>query len=785
MKNKFVLGLFVLLLVSKPALFAQNADYKKFDTSKLALLIAEGINKVRDSLQAKPLQFSNKSLLKAAENQSVYMASTGKLSHGQTNQKYKDPASRISNFGGKYLMTAENVAYIDPGTNSGISIEQLAKMFVQNWVNSPSHFANLSNKNLTETAVFVHFDKAKNRFYATQVFGTPEQELSTTFKVPNNAYGIKSPGQDYVNNCKSCIDFYQSKPNDVQYGLQRIGDDVYFLMTDMDWLQQMFIGENDGFAVDIIQRDQFMCGAQNITASALYRGVLLPPIYAKTIKATAQLDPNKIVRVKAGTIPIDLRNKDLEFNFLWISNKYSCHNTVFYDIPVDKWDLIPMPLLADMPAAKNPEDTWLTKKFKFVIPFEKDKYDYKKEDLKPLYDSLNMTEFAIKSIKISAFASVEGSEERNVILQQKRAESIVHALQDYQKETIKQEIAVPENWVEFFQDIEYTPFSKFKSQSKIEIKESLAELKDNQALEKILAKHRKAILIIDLEKRTNYGNNPALLKQEFEKLLSTKKIEQAAQLQAYMYENVVNKKLPATIIDEIIIPEKLEYTQLYNNSLVFKYEFLQSALPATIAAFEKLKTIKPNDAKCNYNLAVLHIKAWLLGNNLLENNALKKEIENLTKLGIEPNKVKKLMLNYHIVLSEKLFAKRMYNEKDKAIIYLYSNYKQAISTDEEHLALARYFARYSKFDWATTLLTEKANKVDVNEDLLFYYINLVLFDSKITSKPSFRTILLNAANSNKKRFCNMFKRNHSEPGAISFQLLSDVYLKKNYCEICE
>ena len=764
---------------------AQNIDYKKFDTKKLEQLILENINKTRDSLQVKALVSKSKSLKKAADNHAEYLAKTGKLSHGQTDKKYKDHNTRIAAFGGKYMMTAENVAFIEPSSKDNFTEESLAKQFVNNWNKSLGHFKNLSNKNLQETAVSVFYDKAKNRFYAVQVFGTPELELSKSVKVPNNVYGIKSPGQDYFTNCKQCMDFYQSKPADVQYGFHRIGDDIYFMMTDADWLNKMFVNEKDGFAVDIIQRDQYICGAENVVAGGLYKGVLLPPIYLKDIKKIAQIDENHRVKIKAGSIPIDLRDKEIEFNFVWLSNNFSCHNTVFYDLPNDKWDLLPMSLLADLPESQNPEDTWLNKKMKFTIPFEKDKFTYKSEDIKPLYDSLKLTDYTIKSIKINAFASVEGTEQRNILLQQKRAESIVAALQAYQKETIKQEVSVSENWVEFFQDIENTPFSKFKSQSKIEIKENLVELKDNQSLEKILSKHRKAILVFELEKRTNFGSNPELLQAEFNKLVSAKKLTEAVQLQSYIYASIVNKILPATSANLINIPEKIEYGTLLNNSYVFKYETFTQDLQTVLAAFNKLQALKPTDPKINYNLTVLKIKKWLSESQIIENGALRKEIENLSKLGIEQVKVKRLLLNYHFILSEKLLAKRLYSEKDKALNYIYNTYKQAITSEEDYLALSRFFARYSKFDWSAMLLADKVLKVDVSEDLLFYYINLTLFDSKITGKPSFRTILLNASNSNKKRFCTMFKRIHSEEGAISFQLLGDFYLKKSYCEICE
>ena len=780
---KLLLLLFLFFYVDKS--LCQTIDVSKFDQEKLAATIVTQINAVRDSLTLKQVVPNSKSLWKAAENQAAYLLQTGKLSHTQTTSKYKDPAVRIQTFGGNYTICSENVAYIGLAPLQKISYEALAQQFVQGWIKSPGHFKNLTAPAVTETAVAVSFDAAKNIFYAVQVFAAPAFELSNTYKVPSNGYGIKEAGQNYMTACKTCIDFYQTKPSDVNYALRREGDHIYFEMNDADWLAKMFVGKNDGMAIDIVQRDQYRCGAKNVSAGPFYKGVLLAPIYSKTIQKLASKDAKQHVRVLVGIVPKDLVDKELEFNFIWLVDKNICRYTVFYDVPNDAWDLLPMPLQANMPSSAKPGDTWLNKTMQFVIPFEKDKFSYKKEDMKPLYDSLRLTDYAIKSIKINAFASIEGTEARNTLLQQKRAESIVAALQDYQQEHIRQELNVAENWVAFFQDIDNTPFAKYKTMRKADIKEALQAQKDNVALEKILAKHRKALLVFELEKRTNYSTNPRLLSQTFDKLLASQQTEEAIALQAYIYNGVANKTLDSSLADNISIPEKLSNSTLLQNRLVFKYEIEKKETNAMLEAFQQLLRLNPKDPKINYNIVVLQLRQWLAQNDVLEAPLLKNEIVALSKLGVDAVQIKKLLLNYHFIWAEKLMYQRRYDEKDQALKFIYSTYKQVLQNPKDYLALARFFARYSKFDWATALLSDKVNKVEVEEDLLFYYINMTLFDAKITSKPAFRIVLLNAANSNKKRFCTMFNTIHSGEGAISFQLLNDDYLKNSYCEICE
>ena len=143
-----------------------------------------------------------------------------------------------------------------------------------------------------------------------------------------------------------------------------------------------------------------------------------------------------------------------------------------------------------------------------------------------------------------------------------------------------------------------------------------------------------------------------------------------------------------------------------------------------------------------------------------------------------------MLINYEIVMCEYYMRYGDYFNKDKSLkyIYIYSNYKYVPLSDIDYLSLTQYFASYSKYDWSTKLLKKKVKSVNVDEDLLFYYLNLTLFDEKMTKRSEYRTIILNAYNINKIRFCEIF-----EPfgeGGVTFQLLENEYLRKTYCENC-
>ena len=83
-----------------------------------------------------------------------------------------------------------------------------------------------------------------------------------------------------------------------------------------------------------------------------------------------------------------------------------------------------------------------------------------------------MTDYNIKAINIKAYSSIEGIASRNIELQELRANSIVSALQSFQKPTIKTVVSTSENWVDFFNDIKSTKYRTLLSLNKTEIKEN-------------------------------------------------------------------------------------------------------------------------------------------------------------------------------------------------------------------------------------------------------------------------------------------------------------------------
>ncbi len=789
----------MLLSTLAGSALAQQAtpiDVAHFDAALLSRLLLQESNRVRDSLQLKP--FTDDAVLaKAASHHAAFVSKEGKVTHTQTSDKYKTVQKRIEAMGGGFLTVAENVAMcpvgvpisskVQPGQRVVIkTYEALAAQLVGQWVHSPTHFKNLSGS-FDKLSVQAGADRKTGKVYAVQVFGLLPPALPVAVSVPRDMYGLKDAGDKVMAKCKSCFEALKTKPADVKMGLMREGKDIYFVMNDARWVDMFFKGNTDGVAVDILWRDQFGCQypAKTGEAALPYRGLLLPPVYRKELLAYNQASRPNELAVKVGEVPEGMGERGLEFNLVLINNKTFCQYTAFYDIPGERWSLLDMGLFVDTLTENEgvSRSQLLQKGLKFEIPFPKDKAEFSAKDIKPLYDSLRLNTFSIKSVAIRAYASVEGSTERNERLQQQRAESIVKALQGFQVGSIQKDIQTSENWVEFLEEVSSTRYAHLKDKSKLEIKAALEDKQVSDALEPMLSKHRKAIVYVQLEERQDATyTNPMQLRKLFGQAIARKNFKEAIELQQIIFANIRHNRIPTSFIDSLEIPPQAEWGDLLSSNEVFRYSIYPDQLESSIVRMQRLADMLPGNPRIHYNLCALKLKAWQLEPNPQQSSILWNEITALEKKKIDQRLLKRIKINYAIVFSAVLARQKNYAEKDKWVRYIYQNYRELSLTDDDAVRLARYFTEYSQYRWSIDLLTPMAKKIDVSEDLLFYYLNLTIINDQLTNKTDYRTILLNAINVNQARYCNLFSTYNE--GGITFQLLGNPYLKRTYCENC-
>lgn len=579
---------------------------------------------------------------------------------------------------------------------------------------------------------------------------------------------------------------FRQKPKEVGFSIKREGNKLFLNTNDKKWFATIFKNSGDGIAIDVVSKSLFACGKE--VSESQIRGTLLPAVYAQKLMRGFKKDATtERFKTLVGTIPKGLEKEELEFNILFLSNKTLCRYQTIYNLDSFPWDLLDMGVYLDSLTYKNKKinssDKFVTKykTLKFVIPFKKNKAEYSKEDIKPLYDSLKLTDFNIKKINIKAYSSIEGSLKRNLELQEKRANSIVKSMQSFQNENIITEISSSENWVEFLNDISKTPYKDFKKLSKNQIKQKVVGTVSNE-LEKYLKNHRKAVITLDLEKKDKYKDmSKEKLVTVFNDFVAKENIEEALVVQNSIFEKLKTESSP-DLLQQLNVPRQVKFLPILSKNSSYKYVLNLSYAKIAFDELKRLETLDPENKNIKYNLVVVQFVIWRNKWQNINQNKFKNEILQLKNYGVSQNLIDRMLVNFHIVKAEKNMRARKYDEKDASVEFIIDTYENFELSNFDYLSLAQFLTYYSNTDEATEVLDEKVRTITVDEDLLFYYLNLTIIDEYAVASKNYRTIMLNAIEMNKERFCKLF--NPSLEKGVTFQLLKNKFLKETYCENC-
>ena len=608
----------------------------------------------------------------------------------------------------------------------------------------------------------------------------------------NNSFSQKYHGIKYNIDrsevCQNMTSIFLNKPKEVKFSVKRDGNKLFFNVNNEEWFNTLLKIPNHALAIDIVNKSRYECGLKN--QDKQFKGVVTKPKPGRELIRNLKSLRDNRYKVFVAQVPDNLIGKELEYNLLFLNDNNLCRYQAIYNLKSYPWDLLDMGMYLDSltytnkSINPNSKETFLIKNktLTFIIPFEKNKSNYTSEDVKPIYDSLRLTDFNIKTIDIKGYSSVEGSLERNIELQQERANSIVNALQSFQEPTITTNVSSSENWVEFLNDIKSTQFQDLAELSKNQIKSKLAEGLSKE-LEPILKDHRKAVLKLELQKKDKYKMmSPDELVANFNSAISNNELQEAREIQNSIFEKLKSNTISPDLLQKMQIPKQIKFLDFLNkNSVIKVFQDVRQSL-IVYKELKELKKLVPKDKKVNYNMIALKIKLWRFKAFDVNASSLKNEIQNLENFDVPTLLISRMMVNYHIVRAENLMRSRDYKNKDKSVDYINSNYDNFPLSDYDYLSLAQFFSFYANTNLAINLLEEKSKSIDIDEDLLYYFLNLTIVNEDLTNSKEYRTVLLNAINMNKDRFCKLF--NSVEKDGVTFQLLDNEYLKETYCENC-
>jgi uncharacterized protein YkwD len=762
-------------------------DVRAFNSNLISKLMLEKVNQIRDSLHLSILE-DDPILFKAAQSQVNFIVKTNQLTHIQKKKKLATPIDRVKYFKGAFLIVEENCSATFTGKpiierdrkeHIYYTYRQVANVLIKAWVNTPKNFKNMINKDMKLSGIALSINPGKGEIFAVHVVGTKTKPPVVIPKYEIKKYDAAT--------CKPCDDALLAMPPNIKFGYKIVEGEIFLTFSDLEYLKRIINQPKDAFALDIVQKNLFPCSGTNLIDSTKhYQGILIIPVLRDSIFLKNQAKEKKELLLSMGKLPSDV-NGDFEVNLMILKNQRLCKYYNFYGHPSIGNDILDIGLIRDSIHDKTHRHIYHLfshERLNFVVPFEKNKFTYQREDILPLFDSLKTKKGSLKYIHIKVYSSVEGSLDLNQNLQVERAMGIVKLLQSQQADSITTKIESEENWAAFFSDIRNTAYKDLKDLSKEEIKEKLKDEQVKADLEPILKNHRKATIMLLIENKKDIkAEDTEGMKLVFKQNIQRKNIKEAVDIQSHFLSYVRRKILSEEFLDTLVIPETLLYGRLLSNKAAFKYFEGKDSMDIhkAYAEFSRLQKLIPSNPYLIYNLSVLKIKMWHAGeDSIIKHEVMLKEIQSLLNMHIDKKMVKRLLIDFYLLATDHFVKTNQLKLKEQALNYINTSYASAIHNEEELMLLTNYLIYYDRSDLALKILHPHAVKHNVSENLLFYYIALTIINDFETSKINYASILHSAIKINKERFCKLF----SSTG-ITFQLLNNDKLKTLYCQECE
>ncbi|MBT4339992.1 MAG: hypothetical protein HOD63_15485 [Bacteroidetes bacterium] len=771
-----------------PASYYDQIDPESFRPKLMVEILLSELNRHRDDQGLEELVV-NEVLEKAADDQAFFMATKEEVTLKNKGNK-KTTGKRVTLYGGTSL--AKEIVFkanIKNGREARTYLE-VAEEIVNKWVTRKRTKIILEKQDYIFAGLGAVVDYEGKKVYTSVVFGNhytfnlgARMRNSMDYPYSTKKFGLKKYD---VKACRKCSKFENIE--ELQKALYVKDGKIYFhYNANPKALKRILRNKKDGLAVDIVQKDQYGCRVDNIVDYDLInKGVLLKPLYSKKIYKRNMV-PGKRVKdflLVLGQLPNEI-SRDYELNLLVIQNKKVCRSITQTYVETGDADYFnPLELVPD--TVTIPTETFYipspdTNTLFFTIPFEKNKFEYKSEDIEEFLKTLNKPDFIILELAISAYSSIEGSDEKNLVLQNKRAESIVNALEKRQQDKFISSINTDYAWENFKNDIMSTKWSHLANKSRLQAKEYIVANNLLNQLEPILAKHRYA----EIEMRVTYDiqgdKEQAFVLDKFNREISKDDIPFAFSIQKYIVDKVVQKIYNGDLGTNMDIPEAADKAPFLINKLFLEKIAVRNKLNDDYCdRIYQLHKYSPDNPFILYNKIYCDIHSSELTDKK-EIADMQNLIDGLYNVKLEKELVDMLNLDYQFRLIK---INDTLKNPSPLVIKSFTKIKSIVHLDEtswqNSLELAQLFIKYKDYKFAVKLMEPFVEEDDIDEEFLFTYVSLCAMNPSKLMSNNFAKSLSKASEINPKRYCDLFKGDK-----FSFQVFDNPFVKEHFCEACK
>lgn len=742
-------------------------------------LFIQHLNQHRKAQGLSPLN-TDEVLEAAAKDHSYYQFGLGQLTHIESIPGKKNPDDRVFFHGGNHDQVGENCLFT-PVINQegkGLTCEEIAlEMFIQ-WKNSSSHYNNMIKPNYTLTGLGLVYDNKNKRIFATQLFAQSKYiPVFGNLENTNTSWGVGSYDEAKCTLHQddeflaSIIGNYLSIRN----------DSVYIYYRDLEKVRRIISGEKDGFALDILLREQFLCApSHNLHASPVHDGLMLKPIYkAELFRNNKYGKVNEFLSF-LGMLPKEIKGKNFSVSAILIKNGQRCRYTYPISIPEGKLELVDIrPFWLYYEGKVAP--CHYVEEFIFKIPFEQGKSEFNQEQLdKALFAVKGYKPFII-SAHIKSYASVEGTKQGNLALQQKRANELLHFTKPFLPANAKVNVSGAINYDLFRKQVKGTKWAYLEKLSESEIDKKLKSAKFLDSISRYLPDQRVATITIKVEVDFNENTPVEYLHTGLYYRIMNRDSLEARKIYNKMIRAYEQGKITPNELCRYQIPLDRKLAPLINNYLAawcLSDSFFTSKpkMDYLMKAIDLLHDSKP----FRYNVFLYCLKLWEKQNTLLmEVDALEQYVKNLDPRYFSKEHIDNSLLNFYLLATPYFHNSRKYSQMEYGLGVLKTKLETTSISEKDAIKLAKYFNRYFKFEWSTNVLKRYVlNKPNCSSEAFFTFLKTVTLYRSALNDDQFYMLMKQAPAKNRTEFCKWI--NESD-----FQLLRDEKVKLLYCESCK
>ncbi|MCW3072821.1 MAG: hypothetical protein JWO44_2711 [Bacteroidetes bacterium] len=794
MIKKFTL--FAFLITAGTFGFAQKKskkdsppETKTIETAEAEKLILQELNKIRAAANLDTLEI-NEILSRASAIQAEDMAKNNKAQLDNSKGKMKTTAKRVIASGGTKNVEETVLAVSAMKGKAAATPKDIADAVMAKWKIGKKELLIIKNGNYVFASPSVKIDEGGKKAYVSVVYGgfsivNDGAKMKKELKAPYTSKNKKIKGPD-VRTCKNCDKFKDY--DGLQKGIYVKDNKVYLKYDNLKAFSRLIKKPKDGLAIDFVQKAQYDNPKYNIyDNNLLSKGVLQKTVSKDKLFSKNLVKPEKKGKkvskldVQIGTIPKNIKG-DYEINLLVIQDGKLCKTIrKSYIEQGDQESNSPLSMLL------MPEDGAYTKPpfepksestlLNFSIPFEKNKSDYKEEDLAPFLNALQEPDFFIEGLYITAYSSIEGDASANAILQKKRAESIIKALSKMQKAGVVTNVKTSDSWNLFQME---TEDGKYDYLAKMQKEKAIQEINSKglaAELEPILGKERFAQIVMDVTYDITGPKEEKFSVSKFNQAVKKNDIKQAYKIQYYIAKQMREQKYTPEATTKLIIPNEAKYSGLLNNQVVNHY-LLNNSVPddEDYAEMKKLATLDPANNYIRFNNLFCAVKLDSTIGDKKAQDDMQAKIDGMYKTEVPKKFVDALNTEWQFRVIE------VYDTMETGapvvevcINRIKSFYNFKDGSWQNALKLSYIFARFKDYKFATTILAPFVKEEKPDENLLFAYASFCAQEQELVNSRMFVTALEKAEKANHDRYCKLFGQPY-----LTFQVLDNPLVKKDY-----